>query len=129
MAHQGNIQVAPRVSPLVNERRLITLPWLGYLLRTFVGGSEPGTLINLIDDVPVAPDSFTYEASIPGSLLIQGGTMSVINLIRGRLTINLGGSFEGFIPMGLKDRVLITYSVIPTAVWFLPAVGVQQGVM
>lgn len=59
-----------------------------------------------------------FTPNVNGTLIITGGTISNISLMRGTVTINLTG--ERIIPVSLNDTVSITYSVAPT-VQFLGA--------
>ena len=61
---------------------------------------------------------FTYTATTIGNLLISGGTVSAVSLVRGATSIACPTS--GFIPMAGKDSVVITYSVAPT-LSFIPS--------
>lgn len=55
---------------------------------------------------------FTYTASTIGHLLIAGGNVSAVTLVRGANSVSCPVS--GFIPMAGKDSVVITYTVAPT---------------
>lgn len=129
--HQGNVSELPYKTPMVREDRLISLPWLASFGTLF---GAPGAFIDLSDLFPAAPDSLTFQASVPGSILIQDGTFSVVELTRGKggrleVTLDVSAALGTFIPMGLKDEIAFTYTVVPTSIWYIPAIGVQQGVM
>jgi len=55
---------------------------------------------------------FTFTPNSNGNLIVTGGTISNISLMRGTVTINLTG--ERVIPLAINDTVSITYSVVPT---------------
>lgn len=55
---------------------------------------------------------YTYTATTIGNLLITGGTVSAVSLVRGAMSASCPTS--GFIPMAGKDSVVITYTVAPT---------------
>ena len=55
---------------------------------------------------------FAFTATTIGHLLISGGNVSAVALVRGDTTIAC--PISGFIPMAAKDSVLITYTVAPT---------------
>lgn len=62
--------------------------------------------------VPVTgPSPLSYTANTKGNLLVIGGTISNISLIRGTDTFNLTG--QRIIPISIGDTVTITYSVAP----------------
>lgn len=62
----------------------------------------------------VAPGAspFAFTASTIGHLLITGGNVSAVALVRGAASVAC--PLSGFIPMAGKDSVVITYSVAPT---------------
>lgn len=62
--------------------------------------------------VPPGASPFTFTASTIGHLLISGGTVSAVLLVRG--TASLACPVSGFIPMAGKDSVVITFTVAPT---------------
>jgi hypothetical protein len=70
--------------------------------------------------VTVGASPFAYTATESGSLVITGGTISAIHLIRGSDDMNVTGS--KIVPMFINDIVRVTYSVLPTLT-FLPSLG------
>jgi len=71
-------------------------------------------------DIVVSASPFGYVAKEPGNLFITGGTVSNINLVRGAKILNVTG--VTIIPVGIKDTVVIIYSVLPT-IKFIPSYG------
>lgn len=59
---------------------------------------------------------FAFHVNQPGQMLVKGGTVSDITIIRSSSTST--GLTSGFIPVGLGDDIVITYSVAPTLVFF-----------
>lgn len=55
---------------------------------------------------------FTFTATTIGNLLIGGGAVSAVSLVRGAQSVACPSS--GFIPMAAKDSVVVTYTVVPT---------------
>lgn len=64
---------------------------------------------------------FQFQASDDGYVLIAGGTVSAVDLIRGTTTIPTGLT-AGFFPVSQGDILEITYAVGPT-VTFIPSAG------
>lgn len=62
---------------------------------------------------------FTYTTAFDGTLVVTGGTVSVIALIRQGVSIATGLTI-GLFPLRRLDQLQITYSVAPT-VTFLPS--------
>jgi hypothetical protein len=94
-----------------------------YLLRTFwqrQGGSG-----SVLPSVIVNPDMspYLYSSDINGTLVVQGGTVSEISIVRGTSNI-VTGLIQGPVPMLRGDTVAITYSIKPN-ITFLPAEFVQ----
>lgn len=59
----------------------------------------------------------TYTAPFAGSVLVQGGTVSLIELSRSG-TFRTAGFIDGFVPVARGDQVRVTYVVLPTAFFF-----------
>ena len=98
----------------------IRLPWY-YLLQTLwrrTGGS--GAILPTED----ADASVPYRATVAGTLIVSGGTVTAISLTRSPDTVDLGIT-AGPIPVQPGDVVTITQSDPPT-VTFLPT-GVLGG--
>jgi len=69
--------------------------------------------------VPVGASPFTFTAVHPGAILIVGGTVSEVDLIRARETIAPTGQTAGFFPMSQGDQIVVTYSGLPV-MWYIP---------
>jgi len=63
--------------------------------------------------VAVGASPFTYTAPFNGHVLVTGGTVSAISLIRQSATFATGLT-SGFIPVSRLDQVKVTYSSTPT---------------
>lgn len=62
--------------------------------------------------VALTGSPFTFTPNSNGNLIVTGGTISNISLVRGADTINLTG--QRVIPLAINDSAIITYSVAPT---------------
>lgn len=67
----------------------------------------------------VTASPFTYNASRKGFLIVQGGTVSLIQWSRTAGTNRTTGATQGIFPVSAGDNLIITYTVIPT-VTFVP---------
>lgn len=74
--------------------------------------------LQVYETVTVGASPFTFEANLPGNLLIVGGTLSQIDLVRKGTTVTTG-LLDGLVPLMPFDQCVITYAVAPTA-YFLP---------
>lgn len=90
----------------------LTPAWRAWFNAVF---GTPGAIAQLTPGV----SPYTYMPNVPGFALIIGGTVSNLALIRGRVTIASLGFVAGFVPLSLKDQLVVTYSVVPT-MWFVP---------
>lgn len=113
------MQIFPNtIQDFVNSAGRILKPWIQYL-QQFT--QSPPNFINLT----VGSSPFSYSAKEPGYIYIFGGTVSVIQLIRGTIAFSIGivsGVAGQTVPVSINDTVKITYSVKPS-VWFIPIYG------
>lgn len=96
----------------------IIQPWNSYL-QQFTQAPPKFTLVT------VTASPFTYEAVEPGYLILTGGVISILDLIRGTDIINLTG--QKIIPVSIADSIEVTYSVLPT-INFVPIYGANTNV-
>lgn len=68
--------------------------------------------------VDISP--FSYTAKEPGYVVVSGGTVSAIHLLRGSDDLDLTG--QKIIPVSINDTVVTTYTVLPTII-FIPIYG------
>ena len=73
----------------------------------------PETISAPIQSVSPSGSPYTYTATQPGSLSVQGGTVSLASYARAGVSLSLGLT-AGLIPMTTGDKVTITYAVAPT---------------
>lgn len=84
--------------------------WSG-LFRGLAPGNETA--------VTLTGSPFTYNAAVKGSLIVSGGTVSLIRFSRGGVTFYNVGTVAGMYTLNASDRLEITYTVAPT-VTFVP---------
>jgi hypothetical protein len=97
--------------PMVNEGGLITEGWWGFF-SNLTSAATP------IIAITPQPSPYTYTSIHAGFLLIRGGTVSSVGLVRRRVIISPVGPVAGFFPMSQNDQLVITYSA-PPALWFI----------
>lgn len=108
------IQLPNLLAKLVDDRGLIQRPWNSFF-QQFV--QQPPPFITL---EPIA-DPFVYDSREPGTIAIVGGTITNVDLTRGAETLSLGA--VRLIPVAIRDIITLTYSVVPTAIRFIPSYG------
>ena len=66
--------------------------------------------------VPVS-SPFTYQANSKGFMIIQGGTVSLVQFSRD-MNVNYNtGQTNGVFPLGQNDSLIVSYSVAPVFTW------------
>jgi len=71
-----------------------------------------------VQNITLDSSPFLITPNNKGIFIITGGTISILNLIRGIVTINVTG--ERIIPVSIGDSLEVNYSVLPT-IQFLPS--------
>lgn len=84
-----------------------TRPW--FLFLQSVNDSLPANDKPIVITVGASP--FAYMAPTTGTLVINGGTVSLINYTRSGVNVTMTG---GVIPISSGDTVTVTYSVVPS---------------
>ena len=62
---------------------------------------------------------FTFTAPVRGFVIVQGGTVSLVEFSRDGTTFYNYGTTAGPFPLSAADRLRITYTVLPTMI-FVP---------
>ena len=60
---------------------------------------------------------FSFQANWRGFMIIQGGTVSLIQFSRDGVTNINTGITSGCVPLSFGDLVIVTYSSAPTMTW------------
>jgi hypothetical protein len=94
---------------LVNKLGFLIPPWNSFFQQLVQQAPE-------VAAITVGASPFSYTANANGNLIISGGTVSVIDLIRGTVTILIATStaIPRIVPISIGDTVKVTYSVLPT---------------
>ena len=70
-----------------------------------------------IQTVAVTASPFTFIASDPGRVIVRGGTVSLVEVERYGVFVDMG-IIAGPIPMSRGDSIRVTYIVAPTMNYF-----------
>lgn len=67
-------------------------------------------------ELPITPGAspYTYSAQVKGSVIVSGGTVSVIAFSRDGTTFYTTGQTAGMFTLNAQDRLRVTYTVLPT---------------
>ncbi len=83
-------------------------PWYKYFSALFVG-KPPGAE----STVTIGTSPYTYTATQRGFLIVQGGTVSLVQWSRGGVTNHTTGVTQGCFPLSQGDSLIITYTGAP----------------
>lgn len=67
-----------------------------------------------VQNITLTGSPFSYTPNNRGNVVISGGTVSAISLIRGLVVIPLSTVRPLMVYLGIGDTIQITYSVLPT---------------
>lgn len=98
-------------SPLVNAKTGTILPPWNTFFQQFT--QAPSGIMSVI----VGTSPFNYIVKEPGSININGGTVSNITLSRGNISLDMIGDKQ--IIVEIKDVISVTFSVKPN-ILFIP---------
>lgn len=101
----------PSASSPVLEGEGFSAPWFRFFSALT---AAPGA----IEPVTIGASPFSYTAPVAGHLVISGGSVSQLRIVRGRVSFNypLGNQ----VPVSPGDIVIVTYATAPSLT-FIPA--------
>jgi hypothetical protein len=73
-------------------------------------GQPTGNISALIPGV----SPYSYQATQGGSVVISGGTVSIVELSRDGVAYYATGQTSGMFPVSMGDVLRVTYTVVPT---------------
>ena len=95
-------------TPLVEGKHL-SRAWFTHLANIFTGKPPQAEA-----SVTLGTSPLTYIASRKGFLIIQGGTVSMVQWSRGGIANHNTGQTQGVFPLSQGDSLVITYTGTPT---------------
>ncbi len=99
-------------TPLVNPQSgVLSSPWIQFF-QSLLNPPAP------IQSIAPTGSPFEYTASSNGSICVEGGTVSFIQITRGTTTFTTG-VISGILPMSKGDKITITYTIAPN-INFIP---------
>lgn len=106
MSEQLNTQ--PTYEEPLTKKGFTTRGWY-----TFWTGLRIGQPTGLPSSVTPTGSPFTYKAPQGGTLIIRGGTVSLVSFSRDGITNFNTGQTQGMFPVSLGDVLIINYTGAP----------------
>ena len=102
------IQTVPTFDQELTNKGKTTTPWYRFFQGLYKG-TPPAT------EVAVTPGAspFKFTTNQRGFLIVQGGTVSLVQFSRGGVTNHTTGVTSGNFPLSAGDSLVITYSSTP----------------
>lgn len=108
-----NTLVIPTFDQELQSRNKTAAPWYRFFQGLYKG-IPPATEVSIIP----SQSPFTYTTSQRGFLIVQGGTVSLVQLSRGGNVNHTTGQTQGVFPLSAGDSAVVTYSVTPNLTFF-----------
>lgn len=99
----------PQVNQQISARGQTSTAWYRFFADVFAGRPPQAE-----SSVTAGASPFTYTALRKGFLIVQGGTVSLVQWSRGGVTNHATGQTQGMFPLSQADSLVITYSGAPT---------------
>jgi hypothetical protein len=99
----------PTYTEPLETSKSTTRGWYTFWMGIFQG-QPVGAPIGIVPGV----SPFSYVASIGGSVIVSGGTISKVEVSRDGMTFYVTGQTSGMFPVSQGDTLRTTYSVVPT---------------
>lgn len=80
---------------------------------SFWAGLMTGQATGLPSPMTGGPSPYSYKATQGGTLIIQGGTVSLVSFTRDGVTNFNTGQTQGMYPLSQGDTLIINYSAAP----------------
>lgn len=104
----------PNYRQAIVDKGQTSSPWYKFFSALF-NGKPPSAE----SSVTVTASPFIYTGTQGGFVIVQGGTVSLIQWSRGGVTNHTTGQTQGCFPLSQGDSLIITYSATPSVV-FVP---------
>lgn len=99
----------PNYRQAIQERGTTDRAW--YSLFSDLWNRKPPSAESAVS---VGTSPFTYTAVRGGFVIVQGGTVSLVQFSRDGLTNHTTGATQGCFPLSQGDSLIVTYSVAPS---------------
>lgn len=99
----------PNYRQTLMDKANTSSPWYKFFSGLFTGKPPSAE-----STVTATTSPMTYTATQRGFMIVQGGTVSLVQWNRGGVTNHATGQTQGCFPVSQGDSLIITYSVAPT---------------
>ena len=99
----------PTYQEPIETNEVTTRGWYSFWAGLFSG--QPTAPVSAIS---VGASPFSYTATVGGSVVINAGTVSQVQVSRDGLTFFTTGMTTGMFPVSQGDILKVTWSVVPT---------------
>ena len=110
----GQVSTIPTYDQQLTEGDNTSKVWYRFL-KDLWQGVPPASETKIS---PIA-SPYSYQATQRGFVIVQGGTVSMVQWSRTTGTNRATGAIQGTFPLSAGDNLIITYSAVPT-VTFVP---------
>lgn len=104
----AQFNTTPTFDQPLNEKGLTSKIWYRFF-QSLAKGIPPAAEVT----VTATGSPYTYTAAQKGFLIVQGGTVSLIQVSRTAGTNHATGITQGVFPLSAGDSLVINYSVAP----------------
>lgn len=102
----------PNYRQSMHSKGTIERTWYQFFSDVWKGKPSGG-----INPITPASSPYTYQAAHKGFLIIQGGTVSLVQFSRDGLTNYNTGQTSGTFPLAQGDSLIVIYTAMPTITW------------
>jgi hypothetical protein len=108
------LNVLPNFMVPLDQKGITTKDWYFFWAGLYSGLAPAAEM-----PVTVGASPFTYSAPVKGSVIVSGGTVSLIEFSRNGTTFYTTGQTAGMFTLNASDRLRVTWAVLPT-ITFVP---------
>ncbi len=105
----------PDVNQTLTIKGVIASGWFRFWQGLFSGTPTGGVSVLTVGTSP-----FTYIAPAGGTVIVNGGTVTQIKFSRDGANFYITGLTAGMFPVSQGDQLVVTYSVGPPTMTFVP---------
>lgn len=102
----------PNYKTALAGKNIIERTWYQFLSDIWKG--RPSGAVSSVSSLT---SPLIYQAQSKGFMIVQGGTVTIIQFTRDRSTNYNTGQTSGIFPLAQGDSLIVSYSSVPTMTW------------